>query len=110
MILKWREYSNKPFGFFHILLISVFKYFIPLIILTAGCATPAYKYIYEIIPAKNKMCRFKKLSDLGKKEVSCHDMNEKNADGTYKFKDTLVITKRALREVLRKQVDAVLGQ
>ena len=85
-------------------------YIVTYLALLAGCATPAYKYIYEIMPEKNQLCRYKKISDLQKKKISCHSLDEKNPDGYYKFSETLVITKRALRELLRKQLDAVFGK
>lgn len=84
------------------------KYLI-LLALVSCSTVPVYKHIYEVMPDQNKLCRYKKLADLANGEAKCFPANAKNDDGSFKFKNTLVITKRALREVLRKQLDTLFG-
>ena len=78
-------------------------------ILLSSCSTPAYKIIYEVMPKStdNPICYYKKLSDLEKGRVKCYKVNAKNKDGSYMFNDTLVIKKRAMRELLQKHLDQI---
>ena len=73
-----------------------------------SCKTiPAYKMIYEIMPDQKRICRYKKVSDLQKQKIKCYKLNAKDKNGKYLFLDTLVITKRAFREVLLKQINGI---
>ena len=85
----------------------VLKLPVTLLILLSSCATPAYKLIYQIMPEKKKICYFKKVSDIQKKKIKCYKLNAKDKDGKYKFADTLVIKKRAFREILLKQINGI---
>ena len=78
--------------------------------LPAFTAEQVKALVYEIIPERNEVCRYKKIADLQKQRVKCYKLDDKKPDGKYRFIDTLVITKRAMREVLRKQLDAVFGK
>lgn len=69
-----------------------------------GCKTPIHKMIYEIMPAQGQICRYEKISALKRKKIKCYKVDAKK-DGKYIFDDTLVIKKRAVRELLIKQVD-----
>jgi hypothetical protein len=78
--------------------------------LLMSCATPVYKYVYEIKPRANQICRYKKVANMQRKKIVCYNLNSKKEDGKYRFENTLVITKRAMRELLRKQLDALFGK
>ena len=80
------------------------------IIFVVSCKTiPAYKIVMEIMPQypDNPICYYRKLSDIQKKKVRCYKADAKNKDGSYRFKNTLVISKRAFREILVKQIDGI---
>jgi len=59
------------------------------------------------MPEQKQICRYKKISDIERQQMQCYAIDAKNPDGTYKFKDTLVITKRRLREILIEKLNEV---